>query len=70
MEDQEEFQFFFASRNLTYVCVWVGEEHEMDIKFTLANFAPSTDTENMNLLTRWWFQIFFIFTPTWGRFSF
>ena len=22
------------------------------------------------MLTRWWFQIFFIFTPTWGRFPF
>ena len=21
-------------------------------------------------LSRWWFQIFFIFTPTWGRFPF
>ena len=22
------------------------------------------------IFTRWWFQIFFIFTPTWGRFPF
>ena len=21
-------------------------------------------------ITRWWFQIFFIFTPIWGRFPF
>ena len=27
--------------------------------------APLTQT-----LSRWWFQIFFIFTPTWGRFPF
>ena len=24
----------------------------------------------LRLKTRWWFQIFFIFTPTWGRFPF
>ena len=36
MEDQEEFQFFlifFASNNLTYVCMGVGGgEHETDIE--------------------------------------
>ena len=24
----------------------------------------------LSILSRWWFQIFFIFTPTWGRFPF
>ena len=30
------------------------------------------DLESQNLLkkTGWWFQIFFIFIPAWGRFSF
>ena len=27
------------------------------------------DTGIVKLITRWWFQIFFMFTPIWGRFS-
>ena len=35
----------------------------VSMKCSLSMLAPCT-------VSRWWFQIFFIFTPTWGRFQF
>ena len=35
----------------------------------LDDFSESWDNE-LKYLARWWFQIFFIFTPIWGRFPF
>ena len=33
---------------------------------------PSKPVPNLesNIVSGWWFQIFFIFTPIWGRFPF
>ena len=36
--------------------------HELRQSFPPSPYSPS--------LSRWWFQIFFIFTPIWGRFPF
>ena len=43
----------------------VGTGVEMFGGVSLWNGGPKTP-----LITRWWFQIFFIFTPIWGRFPF
>ena len=36
-------------------------------KFVWTEFSP---WKYLLISSRWWFQIFFIFTPTWGRFPF
>jgi len=33
-------------------------------------FAQMILNPQVSNKTRWWFEIFFIFTPTWGRFPF
>ena len=36
------------------------DQHQLQIDYLISH----------GLLPGWWFQIFFIFTPTWGRFPF
>ena len=41
-------------------------------RFNISSFDPPFFEPRMNFstktMTRWWFQIFFVFTPTWKRF--
>ena len=34
------------------------------------NFSQAYKVSTVIIYTRWWFEMFFIFTPTWGRFPF
>ena len=34
------------------------------------SYAGKIQNHHKNIWTRWWFQLFFIFTPIWGRFPF
>ena len=45
--------------NMFMFCILVYPQHELLFVLLL-----------VQLFSRWWFQIFFIFTPTWGRFPF
>ena len=45
-----------------FCAMWPTEE------FLISSSQPFRCSKWTPLLSRWWFQIFFIFTPTWGRF--
>jgi len=42
----------------------------LDVPDTQIKVALVREIPLPNSLTGWWFQIFFIFTPIWGRFPF
>ena len=54
-----------------FICVQVshGDVHVVRITMSFDHFWPVRHCK-MERETRWWFQIFFIFTPIWGRFPY
>ena len=63
--------FFVAKKGVTSI----NKEQHPSVKVSarlmnLHRFAGKQLQGIVVQLSRWWFQIFFMFTPTWGRFSF
>ena len=60
------------SKNLDWSCWSLNMTHGFNDLFNNPPglFIPLWNKKWPKYITRWWFQIFFIFIPTWGRFPF